>query len=57
MPDLLLTLDDVAESLIVSRRTVERLVQRGRIRVVRIGRATRVTPREYEAFLSSCDGR
>ncbi len=54
MSEPLMTLDDVAEDLRVSRRTVERLVHLGRIRVVRIGRAIRVTPREYDAFIAGC---
>lgn len=50
----LLTLDDVAERLTVSRRTVERLVALGRIRVVHPspGRV-RVEPREVDAYLAA----
>lgn len=53
----LLTLNEVAEHLTVSRRTVERLISAGRIRVVRVGRRVRVTTRELEAFIASQRGR
>jgi excisionase family DNA binding protein len=49
----LLTLDDVATRLRVSRRTVERIVKEGRIRVVHVGRQTRVTPRELDAYIAA----
>jgi excisionase family DNA binding protein len=48
----LLTLDEVAEQLGCSRRTVERLVSEGRLRVVRIRRLVRVTERELAAFVA-----
>ena len=50
---VVLTLDQVAEQLQVSRRTVNRLVAAGRIRVIRIGRQPRVTERELDAYLAS----
>jgi excisionase family DNA binding protein len=53
----LYTLVEVAEKLRVSRRTVERLVAAGRIRVIRIGRRVLVTDRELEAFIASLRGR
>lgn len=53
----LFTVDEVAEKLRVSRRTVERLVAAGRIRVVRVGRRTLVTDRELEAYIASLRGR
>ena len=53
----LLTLSDVAARLRVSRRTVERLVARGNLRVVRIGSAVRVTERELAAYLAHLEGR
>jgi len=56
MPDLL-TLDQVADQLQVSRRTVERLVAAGRIRIVRVGRLIRVTERELEAYVAAQRGR
>ena len=56
MPDLL-TLNDVADRLQVSRRTVERLVAAGRIRIVRVGRLIRVTERELEAYVAAQRGR
>jgi len=53
----LLTLNDVADRLQVSRRTVERLVAAGRIRIVRVGRLIRVTERELEAYVAAQRGR
>jgi excisionase family DNA binding protein len=49
----LLTLDQVAQAMQVSRRTVERLIGSGQIRPVKVGRQTRVTPSEYDAFISA----
>jgi excisionase family DNA binding protein len=49
----LLTLDEVAERLRVSRRTVEREMAAGRIRAVRIGRRRLVTVKELEAYVSA----
>jgi excisionase family DNA binding protein len=48
----LLTLDEAAARLRVSRRTVQRLIAEGRIRPVRIRRRVLVTPRELEAYLA-----
>lgn len=56
-PEPLLTLDEAARLLAVSRRTVERLVDAGRIRPVRIGRSVRVTARELEAFTAAASRR
>lgn len=53
----LLTLDEAAAILRVSRRTLERLIGAGRIRPVRIGRSVRVTEREIEAFTSAASRR
>jgi excisionase family DNA binding protein len=53
----LLTLAEVSDKLRVSRRTVERLVAAGRIRVIRIGRRVLVTDRELESFIASLRGR
>lgn len=50
-----LTLDQVAARLQVSRRTVNNLIRDGRIRPVRIGRSPRVTERELAAFLASLE--
>lgn len=49
----LLTLDDVAAQLKVSRRTVQRLARDGRIRAVHIGRLPRFTQREVDAYVAS----
>jgi excisionase family DNA binding protein len=54
----LLTLEDAADALRLSRRTVERLVAAGRLRVVHPspGR-TCITRRELEAYIASLEGR
>ena len=50
MPSLL-TLDEVAERLNVSRRTVERLVHGGDLAATKIGRAVRVHPQAVEGYI------
>lgn len=47
----LLTLDEVADRLAVSRRTVADLVARGEIAVHRIGRSVRVSEQGLAAYL------
>lgn len=49
----LLTLDEVAGRLRVSRRTVERLIDRRELRPIRIGRRVLVTVAECEVYLSA----
>ena len=44
LPVRLLTVDDVAEVLQVSPRSVRRMVADGRLPVIRLGRAVRVHP-------------
>lgn len=53
----LLTLQEVAEQLRVSTRTVKREIEAGRIRSVKIGRRTLVTGRELEAYVAHLEGR
>lgn len=48
-PDLL-TLDEAARDCYVSRRTLEREIAAGRIRVVKIRHLTRVTRRELDRY-------
>lgn len=50
----LLTVDEVAQALTLHRRTVTRLIEAGRIRIVRPspGRIA-VTRRELEAYMAS----
>jgi excisionase family DNA binding protein len=54
----LLTIDEVAGTLRVSRRTVERLIHDGRLRVVRPspGRVA-ITERELRAYLAYLESR
>jgi excisionase family DNA binding protein len=47
----LLTLDEVAEFLVVTRAVVDSLVAAGSLRVVRIGVDVRVRPTALQAFL------
>ena len=59
-PPLLLNLDQPATHLSCTRRSVERQIQRRRLRVVRIGRAVRVEREELDRFIASSrdsDGR
>ena len=53
----LFTLDEAAERLRVSRRTLERLIAAGRIRTVAIGRRRLVTDRELDAFVAASRAR
>lgn len=52
MPDLW-TLDEAADKLRVSRRTVERLIASGQIRPTRVGSRTLVSDRELEAYVAA----
>ena len=47
----LLTKDQVAELLQVSRRTVERMEETGELEPVRIGRMVRYRPEDIDAFI------
>lgn len=49
----ILTLDEVAGVLRVSRKTVNRLVAAGRIRPIRVGRLPRVTRQELAAYIAA----
>jgi len=51
MSDTLLTAAEVAEALRVSTMTVYRLIRRGELPAVRVGRNYRVRERDLEAFL------
>jgi excisionase family DNA binding protein len=50
MPKLL-TLPEVQAQLRVSRATVRRLISRGQLPIVKIGRRTLVTPQAVRAFI------
>ena len=49
----LLTLDETADSLRVSVRTVQRLIAAGQLRPIRIGRRTLITEGEIRTYLSA----
>jgi excisionase family DNA binding protein len=57
---LLLNLDEVAEQLRCTRRSVERQIASQTLHVIRIGRSVRVERRELETFIAAhreaCDG-
>ena len=53
---LLLRVDEAARVLGVSRATLYRLVAAGRLRAVRVGRATRIPARELERFVRELEG-
>jgi excisionase family DNA binding protein len=50
---VLLTADDVARELSVSRSFAYQMMQRGTIPVVRLGRAVRVRPQDLDAFIEA----
>ncbi len=50
---ILLTGDDVADILKVSRSFAYKLMRQGEIRVVRLGRAVRVRPEDLDAFIKA----
>jgi excisionase family DNA binding protein len=50
MNEKLLSTADVARRLSISQRTAARLVNRGAIRGLRVGRVIRVTPEALAAF-------
>ena len=52
-----LTLEEVAEQLRVSPRTVKRMFKAGTIRPVRVGRRRLVTARELAAYVAHIEGR
>lgn len=53
----LLTLDDAAKRLSVSRRTIEREIQEGRFpRPLKIGRATRISIAALQAYVDKLSG-
>jgi excisionase family DNA binding protein len=49
----LLTADDIAQRLQVSQSLAYNLMQRGEIPTVRLGRAVRVRPQDFEEFIKS----
>jgi len=49
----LLTVEQLAERLAVNQMTVRRMVNRGQLPAVRIGRAIRFRPADVDAFLKS----
>jgi excisionase family DNA binding protein len=54
--ELLLRIPDAARALGIGRTTFYKLIDDGDIRVVRIGRAVRVSPAELHAFVARCNG-
>lgn len=55
-PPRLLTIVEVAECAGVTKPTVYRQIQSGRLRVTRIGGRTLVHPNDYEAWIDLCRG-
>ncbi|HET9052287.1 MAG TPA: excisionase family DNA-binding protein [Candidatus Dormibacteraeota bacterium] len=47
----LLTIEAAAEQLCIGRRTMEKIVSSGELRLVRIGRAVRIDPADLETWL------
>ena len=54
--ELLLRIPDAARALGIGRTTLYKLIDDGDLRVVRIGRAVRVSPAELHAFVARCNG-
>jgi len=52
IPPQLLSLEDAAKRLACCRRTLVREVDRGRINVVRIGRAVRISEQEIRRLVA-----
>lgn len=55
-PLRMLSVDDVAEILSVSPRTVRRMIDRGALSACRVGRLVRVQRRDLERYIASCGG-
>jgi excisionase family DNA binding protein len=53
MPSVLLTTDDVAVQLSLSRSSTSALLRSGKIRVIRIGKLVRVTQEDLDAFVQT----
>lgn len=49
----LLTVDDVAEALQSSTKTVRRLIEHGDLPHLRVGRLVRVRPEDFERFIKA----
>jgi excisionase family DNA binding protein len=52
---LLLTVNQAAERLTISRSETNRMIRRGLIPVVKIGRLTRIRPEALETFVDRLD--
>jgi excisionase family DNA binding protein len=57
IPPTLLTKDEAAAAMRVSRRKIERLIATRAIRAVKMGRHCRIPPSELERFASSLPTR
>jgi excisionase family DNA binding protein len=51
------TTDQIAAILQVHRRTIERLIARGALQAMHVGRRLRVTTQQLEAFIARQGGR
>ena len=47
----LMSIEELADRLGVSQRTVRRLIKQGQITIHRIGRAIRISERDYQIYL------
>lgn len=54
-PDKILSAQEVADYLGVSRLTVYREIKRGRLRAVRIREVLRITPEALTEYLRACE--
>lgn len=53
MPKKLLTVNELADILSVNQLTIRRMVKRGQLVAVRIGRAVRFDPADIDAYLAT----
>ena len=53
MPPALLTADDVAEYIGSSTRHVRRLIERGELPIIRIGKLVRITPDDLARLVAA----
>ena len=55
--DRLLTIKDVADRLLLSERTVRRLLDAGELRAFRLGRQWRISLLDLQKYLEECRSR
>jgi excisionase family DNA binding protein len=54
--DTLLTVNETARRLSISRARLYELIREGRVRTVKVGHLTRIRPRAIRAYIDALDG-